>query len=168
MKSNDRRRRRIPGPLWLVGGLLCTNFTVVGVTLYLAHSDPTFAVEPDYYGKAIRWEQDEAARERARVLGWSLEIDAAGAMSATGMRTLTMRLRDAEGEAVSGGRVEVECFSHLDASHRFSGVCAERGPGIYQVDVPLLGEGLHEVRATVRARGESVAIVSAETWAGVK
>lgn len=168
MRTSKSPRRRIPGPLWLVGGLLCLNFTVVGVTLYLAHSDPTFAVEPDYYGKAIRWDADEAARERATALGWTLEVDAAAGLSSTGMRTLTIRLRDRESQPVMGAVVETESFSHRVASRRFAGACVERGPGIYQIDVPFLGEGLHEVRAAISARGESAQFIHVALWDRVK
>ena len=57
-----KRRSLFPG---IVFGLLTTNMIVVGITLYLAHSDRSFAVEPAYDQRALSWDEQAAGQRRA-------------------------------------------------------------------------------------------------------
>lgn len=56
------RFRLWPGMIFALLGL---NACVVGVTLYLAHSDRSFAVEPEYDRKALAWQ--ETAEQQAPI-----------------------------------------------------------------------------------------------------
>ena len=152
-KQMARRVWRVPGPLWMVFGLLAMNFAIVGATVTLASRDAHFAVEPDYYQRAVDWDATRLELERSEELGWSLRLDAADAASASGMRTLTVRLNDQSGEPIGSARVVGIAFHHGAASSRTDVAFVERGPGVYQGDVPLVGAGLHEVRI-VASRGD--------------
>lgn len=169
-KSESERggHRRVPMMLWLVFGLLLMNVSIVGVTFYLANSDGGFAVEPDYYGKAVRWDIGAAERDRALNRGWTMAVEPNDARSASGGRTLTIRLLDRDGGAIGGATLGIEAFQHKDASKRFVGSCLERGPGVYQVDVPLVGAGLHEVRATIEYGSETLSLSSTSQWPEVR
>lgn len=150
---SERCKRRVPRTLWLVFGLLGMNFAVVGTTITLASRDRHFAVEPDYYQRAVDWDVSQAEMARSAALGWRVSVSAPEARSASGMRTLTVRLMNREGRAVDGAVVDVIAFHHGDASNRVLSVMTERGPGVYQCEVGLVDAGLHEVRL-VAQRGE--------------
>jgi nitrogen fixation protein FixH len=165
---DSHRARRVPRTLWLVFGLLGMNFAVVGTTITLASRDKHFAVEPDYYQRAVDWDVSQAEIARSAALGWRVSVSAAEARSASGMRTLTIRLADAEGRAVDGATVDVIAFHHGDASKRAAALMTERGPGVYQCEVGLVDPGLHEVRL-VAQRGEQRFVSSVRgEWASAR
>lgn len=159
-----KTRRRVPRTLWLVFGLLGMNFAIVGTTITLATRDMHFAVEPDYYQRAVDWDVSQAEIARSEALGWRVTVSAAEARSAAGMRTLTVRIVDARGDALEGAVVDGIAFHHGDASRRAAVTLLERGPGVYQGEVGLLDAGLHEVRLVVQ-RGEERFVASArQDW----
>jgi nitrogen fixation protein FixH len=174
METSDRRLRgnrrafRVPGALWLVFGLLAMNFAIVGTTITLASRDTHFAVEADYYQRAVEWDASRAELARSASLGWKLELDAATARSASGMRTLTVRLSDRNGAPIDGARVDALAFHHGAAGARAEIGFVERGPGVYQADAPLVGAGLHEVRV-IAVRGEHRFLESVrQDWADAR
>jgi nitrogen fixation protein FixH len=136
--------------LWpgMVFGLLSINVTVVGITVYLANADRSFAVEPDYYQKALRW--DATAREHAasKELGWRIEVDP-GAVGAAG-RHVRITIRDRDGKPVDGARVRVTAFSALRAVDRHRADLEPLEPGVYGADMGIVlgGRWEFEVRAT--------------------
>jgi len=91
-------------PFFLVG----LQASGVGANLYFmsrAISDPSFAVEPDYYAKAIAWDAHQAqARDNAE-LGWELKLDVAAADPGTGRarRRVARRSRRRSGAGSDGG-----------------------------------------------------------------
>lgn len=77
----------------------------IGALMYGARQDRSFAVEKDYYARAVRWDESRAARARSEALGWAAaaEVDAARA-------ELVIRLTDRAGAPVSGVRGRVTAF----------------------------------------------------------
>ena len=57
-------------PIAIAGILFAGIASNVGFAI-LASSDPAAAVEPDYYRKAVAWDQEMAQEERNIALGWS-------------------------------------------------------------------------------------------------
>src|SRR5664279_5249071 len=95
---------------WLIAALLVATVAGQGVMLYAAASDPTFAVEPDYYKKAVDFDDviaQEAANQR---LGWGASA-VIGARAAAGAE-FTLRLADAKGAAMPGARVTVVAINN--------------------------------------------------------
>ncbi len=160
--------RRVPGALWLVFGLLAMNFTIVGTTVTLATSDSHFAVEPDYYQRAVDWDLSQAELGASAALGWRATIDAADARSATGMRTVTVRVVDRRGAPIAGASVDAVVFHHGHAANRLHASLIERGPGVYQGEVGLLDGGVHEVRLAVNRGAERFVASFRQDWAGVR
>lgn len=121
-----------PIRLWpgMVFGLIGLNVSVVALTLYLAHSDASFAVEPDYYQKALAWDESTRLAARSADLGWKAALD----VSASGTARepwISLRLTDRQGAAVADARVEVTAFASARASERRKVPLREVAPGVY-------------------------------------
>lgn len=121
-----------PIRLWpgMVFGLIGLNVSVVALTLYLAHSDASFAVEPDYYQKALAWDESARLAARSADLGWNaaLEVSASGAAREP---WISLRLTDRQGAPVADAKVEVTAFASARASERRRIDLREISPGIY-------------------------------------
>ncbi len=129
---------------WLVAALLIATVAGQGVMLYAAASDPTFAVEPDYYRKAVDFDDVIAQEAANRRLGWSASAEI-GARAAAGAE-FSLHCTDAKGGAVAGARVAVVAISNLDGERHVSASLAERGDGRYAALLPLDRDGLWEFR----------------------
>ena len=76
----------------LLGACLLTQFSFV----YIASSDPSAVAEPDYYAKALRWE-DRQRQERINTeLGWQGDVEL-GPQEQNGVRRVRLRLETASG-----------------------------------------------------------------------
>ena len=94
----DRPRQNDGGELrhrvfWvgLILALLGGQIVLMGVMTLLATSDASFAVEPDYYQKALHWDATVAQRRENARLAWSAKIELGNEASVLGERTVTCR-----------------------------------------------------------------------------
>lgn len=140
-------------PFLLVGLLLFGVGVNVGLLL-VARADPSFAVENDYYEKALAWDATARQTERDRELGWSVGLDAAASPRGPGWYDLALTVRDAAGAPVRGASVGIETFHHARAADVLR-VGLEEREGRYVATLPLRRRGLWELRVRVE-RGETV------------
>ncbi len=151
-ESNDMNGRGRHCPVviiaFVVGG--------AGVNLALmlvATRDASFAVEADYYQKALRWDQTMAQEAENTALGWSV------AMTLDRSRPDGTRVRalvaDREGQPVEGARVGIEAFHSARASRVIIATLEAEPSGGYSATLPLERPGLWEMRVRVE-RGEQV------------
>ena len=72
-------RRRTPGWWWpwFVVALLVATAGGQGIMLYAATHDPTFAIEPDYYQKAVAFDTTIQQERGNLALGWTATARAA-------------------------------------------------------------------------------------------
>jgi nitrogen fixation protein FixH len=140
---------------WPVGMGVILALTVaanVGMIM-LARGDPSFAVEPDYYRKAVQWD-DAMAQERANAaLGWRLVPSltlAAGAPA-----RLVVQLADAAGAPLAGATLTVQAMHNARAAEVFEATLAASGAaGTYEAALPLRRAGQWELRFDVRRGAE--------------
>lgn len=142
------RFRLWPGMIFALLGL---NACVVAVTLYLAHSDRSFAVEPEYDRKALAWQETAEQQARNRELNWNVDVEI-GAMGAVG-RYLTVKLVDPKAGPVAGAAISAIAFHNARPAQRLSITFAEDPPGVYKATAPVDRPGIwhFEVRASVGA-----------------
>lgn len=120
----------------VLGLSVAVNLAVMAV----AGNDPSFAVEPDYYQKAVDWDRHAAQQAASNALGWTAEVTLEPGPSPR----LNLRLRDGTGLAIEGAAVSVEAF-HIaraadflktdlreDASHLYSGQMGVHRPGLWE------------------------------------
>ncbi len=118
----------------------------------LAGSDPHYAVEPDYYARAVNWDSTMAQSRRDRALGWG----AAATLTRGGGRSASLQIAlvDSLGAALEVDTVQVEALAVAHASIIDRLTLAPTGLA-YSATIADAGAGLWEVR--VRAvRGADV------------
>lgn len=145
-----------PAKSWLwpnaIYALIAMNLIVVGITIYAANRDPSFAVEPDYDTKALEWNKTAAQIATNQRLGWTLSVES---WPARGNPKLTVRLADSIGRPLGGARVELTAFSSLRSGERRSSTLTAAEPGLYAGELPIDRAGLWEFRFTVHRGPET-------------
>ncbi|MCP4902261.1 MAG: hypothetical protein GY906_35290 [bacterium] len=120
---------------------------------YLAVSDPSFAVEEDYYQKAIDWDEKMAQDKTNRSLGWMCEIHVES--QSPGMATLSVHLLDDVRSPVVGATVEAQTFPVARSSHLLQSSLTENGDGRYEAPLAMERPGRWEVRLIAQRNGST-------------
>jgi nitrogen fixation protein FixH len=144
-----------PGSMWpyIIAGALALHVVGSMVMVYFATSNDSYAVEPDYYAKALHWD-DKRAQDRANTaLGWQLEFTVEPAAAGQDP-TLRVELTSADGEPVTDAVVAVEAFSNVRRDDVLSSILAATDSG-YGSTLPMHGDGRWEFRFTV-TRGDDL------------
>lgn len=128
--------------------LLGMNMIVVGITLWVAFGDPSFAVEPDYDIKAANWQETVEARTRAHALGWSVTP-----IGATVGSPLRLVVRDRDGAPLTDATAEAVTFHHAYAGLRREFPLVDVGDGQHTSVEPFDRAGTWHVRTSI-LRGE--------------
>jgi len=116
---------------WVPVALLVSSALGVGGMAIVAIRDPHFATEPDYYQKAIRWDQTQAQAAENQRLGYEFALPAAIAFDAHGHATLELHVKDHSGQPVTGARLSAEAFANAYSGEMTQLVFSERAPGSY-------------------------------------
>jgi nitrogen fixation protein FixH len=144
---------------WPIGIGTLLAFTVgANVVVYrVANNDPAFAIEPDYYRKAVAWDSTAAERTVSAALGWSATATLVKEGGALSLRTSPT---DANGQPLSGATVIATLFPIARSQRVDSVTLAALPSGDHVAPVPTVRAGLWEVRLQV-TRG-------ADRWASVQ
>lgn len=135
-------------PVALLGSLL----SGLGTMVFIATGDPSFAVEPEYYQKALDWDRERAQQANNERLGYQLTVSVR-APGAGGARELVLQFVDAAGQPIHGASVEVSAFHNARAAEIVRRRLVERDPGIYVQELPLKRLGLWELRFVTQRSG---------------
>lgn len=144
-----------PGSLWplLIAGALGLHVAVMMVMVWISTSDDSYAVEPDYYAKALAWD-DRRAQERTNAeLGWGLDFVVEPAEPGADPR-LRSTLVDDAGSPITGAVVSVEAFSNVRRDDVLRATLTATADG-YEASLPMRGNGRWEFRFQV-TRGEEL------------
>ena len=159
-KTNAIQLERSARRFWvsLVVVLLGIQVAIGATAIYLANSDPTTAIIPNYYESAVNWDSTRRARELTDHLGWSIQPTVGPLQS--GERAIRIELRTRDGLPVANARVTADLFHHAKGAdvHRirlqeseaglYSGVCSIVQSGLWQMDLHI--EGDHGIAAENR------------------
>jgi nitrogen fixation protein FixH len=116
----------------------------------VASRNPTFAVEPDYYRKAINWDATQAIDRASKALGWTVDLETSPTAGESGDRRVSCRFKDREGNPIEGAQVELVAFPHARATERQTLLLADERGGLYAATAKMKRAGLWEFRLTVR------------------
>lgn len=133
-----------PGITWplIIFGFLGLSVGMNVYLIYMASTDDSFAVEKDYYRKAVEWDETQAERARSKALGWTARLE-------TGPAFLRIELRDQAGQPIEDAWVEVEAFPNVRADEIVTGQMKAIGPGAYELKGAFQPAGIWEVRLRV-------------------
>jgi nitrogen fixation protein FixH len=137
-------------PIGIATILAATVASNVGVIL-LTRDDPSFAVEPDYYRKAVEWDSTAARRARSDALGWQVIPHVTGA---AGGSRLSLTLVDATGAPVTGAVVQGELL-HVARAAEMQVVSFASDADGYAATVPMPRAGVWELRLEARRGGDT-------------
>ncbi len=115
--------------LWPVGIVIVLSVTVAANlwVMRIASADPSFAIEPDYYAQAVRWDSTLAQQARNRALGWS--ISPRFVRDTTGALALSATVVDAGGSEILDARVQVTAFAVARSGQRLDIQLTRSGRG---------------------------------------
>lgn len=148
-----RRSRLWPGIVFLFIGLQIIWMSAV---LYFATSDRSFAVEPDYYAKAVDWDGHQRQAAQNAELGWTVNLRVGHAVGDKGLRAVQAQMTDAQGAAISDATVGAEFFhrAHGQDWQRADFAPSAATPGLQNAMLAMPWHGVYEFRVRVEARGE--------------
>lgn len=132
-------------PVMLLGSM----FVGLGSMAYVAVNDPGFALEPNYYDKAVHWDRSQAEAAASRELGLKLSLSQLH-LTAAGKLELELTVADKSGVAVSGAEVQVEGFAIARANQVQLLMLREVAPGRYRAEIHSKTLGLWELRVSVQ------------------
>jgi nitrogen fixation protein FixH len=133
---------------YVVIGLLGLNFAIVAVTVILAGNEDRATPEPDYYAKAMHWDDHQRQLTRNRDLGWKISWDG-GEFSPGGERVIRVGIMDSKGEAIVDATVSVTIYHNAASNNRLAGTAVAESPGVYKVQLPAPRGGAWTVRAEI-------------------
>jgi len=133
----------------LIVGLLGLQVALGAFFVWKATSDPSFAVEEDYYNKAVNWEAAQAQKQTNQALGWVIEESFSPPKVLGADPTIEVNLSGPDGMPLTGARVQVEAFHNVRAGTILRAALEESAPGVYTTHLPMFRPGLWELRYTV-------------------
>jgi len=144
------------GWLWCMfsGFIAAVGITGTGMLIYRATSDQSFGVEPDYYAKALAWNETAEQKEVNARLNWSVVVRNQGA------GTATVEVRDSSGMRVEGARISVVAFANDRSSQRYEVAGLETDRDGYRLQRASDRNGAWHLRLRIE-RGNDVF-----TWEG--
>lgn len=134
----------------IILGLLALS---VGANVFLmsrAVGDPAFAVEPDYYQRAVHWDEEQSQARASEELGWKASLEAVAVEDARPERAVELTLLDHTGAPVGDAEVRVVALHVANAGERVPAPLAEVAPGHYRAIMPLGRAGLWEIQIEAR------------------
>ena len=144
-------RRRRGGNRWalIVVALLITHASAMIIAVLIATGDPSFAVVPDYYQKALSWDQRRAALRGSDSLGWTLVLKPGSVVDERRRRLVVAELHDAQGQPVAEPRLTLSYYHYSHGGQPGEAVLPSTGPGRFAATIPMRWPGTWHVEATV-------------------
>lgn len=127
----------------ILGATIAANVWLVVV----ANDDPSFAIEANYYQKAVQWDSTLAQATRNRALGWQIDPRLA-AYSARDGAVLHVSLTDSSGAPITDATVRVAALFNARAGTVIDATLERDGDG-YSVRLPVNHRGQWELRFAV-------------------
>jgi nitrogen fixation protein FixH len=126
----------------------------MGVLVSIAVNDPHFALEPDYYDKAVHWDRARAEARASQALGLQLTVSPTLQRGPGGSVELELVVTDRASIAFTGATVELEAFPNAYRNRTQRVSLLEAAPGIYRGKLEGGELGLWELRFAVSRGAE--------------
>lgn len=136
----------------IVIGLLGLHVVIMAAAAVVATRDRAYVVVPDYYQKAVRWDQSKAEHRASQQLGWQPAITTGDQVDPLGRRSIAIDLKDAQGNPVADAQVEVSFFHHTWADKVERATFKSDARGHAAGTVVMRPAGFYEFNLTIAAR----------------
>ena len=140
-------------------GLLVTSVVGFSWMALVAVRDPNFALERDYYQKALHWDETQAQAATNQRLAYRFSVAPSIPLNARGQGTISVKLADRNGRSVSGAHVLAEAFPNAFSDEISTLVFQEHEPGVYSATLGTKRAGVWEVRLSAGVGAESVTAI---------
>lgn len=123
---------------------------------FLAVSDPTMAVVPDYHEKALQWDKHLEVARVSKAIGWTIAVVPSAAVDAHASRELTFFVRDRDARPVAGATGHVRMYHHARGKEVHTIELSEKEPGSYSLVTPMQRAGTWQLDVTLDREGQHV------------
>ena len=137
------------GWAWVPVGLLVASTLGVGSMALVAVHDPSFALEPNYYDKALHWDRAQAQAADNQRHGYTIELVQGIAVDQAGNARVRVRIADASGLDANDAIVSGTAFANAYASETTPLTFVRAESGVYAATVRARHLGLWEFRLIV-------------------
>ncbi len=128
-------------------GLLSLQVVLGVAAVMLATGDESVAVIPNYYDKALAWDEQMALRETSKSLGWQVEfVETDYGQLGSGLQ---INLKDAADKPIQIQSGTVHLYRHARASELLAAPVAKADDGIIEVAGCFPHHGLWQVELDV-------------------
>ncbi|MBX3420736.1 MAG: FixH family protein [Pirellulaceae bacterium] len=157
-RQQERRARRF----WVsvIVGLLSLQVFGAGIAIYLALSDSTVAIIPNYYQAGLQWDTTRQHWQRFEDLAWSIDTVVSAHDTQLPRRVITLRVRDGHGQPVSDQRITGQVFHHARGNQVYWLTFDQADAGDYVAMVPLTHNGLWQFDVAI----EGDQGIAAQRW----
>ncbi len=138
------KRSRFASYRWpmIVVALLGGHVGAMALAVNIAGRDGGNVVLPDYYARALAWDEMRAKAADSELLGWDVHVNTSPFVEADGQRSLRVAIQDKFHEPVNGASVTVR-FWHRAEGKAVEAVLALDGEsGVYKALVPMTKPGI--------------------------
>ena len=141
------------GRLWALFpvALLGSSLIGLGTMASIATRDPGFALERDYYQRAVRFEEEQAQQVENRRLGYAVALDVLGASDKA---TIVVTLSSKQGTPLPNASVRAEAFANARAGDIRELEFRRGDDGSYHAELARATPGLWEFRCVVTSGKE--------------
>ena len=146
------------GFLWpaVIVSALAIHVVVSLVVVFIATSDPSYAVEEDYYQKAINWDEKRAQDRTNENLDWNLEFSVSPPEQPGEQPKVELTLENQLGLPLTGAAVSIETFyNSLSGDILRAHFPATDESGRSEITLPMKHNGRWELRFTAQHNGET-------------
>lgn len=143
----ERRARRF----WasMVVGLLSAQVVGGIATVYLATSDSSFSVVPNYYQAGLNWDVTKRNRDLFTSLGWNCQVTVSESDSELKHRSVLIQLRSETDQPVAGLKVKGQIYHHARGNDVHELQFDQATPGDYVASIQLAQGGIWQVNLTL-------------------
>lgn len=150
-QSNQPRTFFSRGLHWpvLVTLLFLGNIALAVTVIVISTGDPSFAVEPDYYDKALNWNDEIEQRTQNQRLGWSVRLAERPTILAGADHTdLTLVILDQDAEPIDNASMEIIALpvARADRAQSITGRTIGAGRYTARLTNPIPGKWQIRVR----------------------
>jgi len=139
---------------WIIVGMLVVHASIMLGTIAYVSAKNDLYVEPDYYAKAVDWDNQRAMREIADTMGWTIALIIQDPETdSEAQQTIQVSIHDRQGQPIDGALVEAEAVHPAHANDRINLVLLGIGDGKYQKPTVMEIPGFWQVNLAIRHQG---------------